>query len=229
MGWDVGQVVNQLSQYAPLIAFFRSVGGKRDGFRFKDFSDFTDSMNQGAGVLGLAGLGDGTTTVFQMVKNYTNGAAVDQRLIRKPVSGSCSFFQNGGSVSPTVDYTTGLVTFGSAPAVSSLTGASIAGTTLTIGSVASGTVAIGQLLSGAGVAAGTKITAGSGLSWTVSISQTVSSEAMTTADVLTWTGQFDVPVRFDVDEMKYEIIERQGPSGELLVRWPTIPIIELRT
>lgn len=162
MTWDVGHVVKPLSAYGPLIAFFRSVRGKAIGFRFKDFSDFTDSMNGGAGVLGLSGVGDGVATVFQMVKNYPNGALTDQRLIRKPISGACAFFDNASPVTPTVDYTTGLVTFGSPPV---------------------------------------------------------------TAHALTWTGQFDVPMRFDTDQMKYDIVNK-GPSGELLVSWGSIPLIE---
>src|SRR6266403_197159 len=165
MSWDVGQVTKTLTEYGPLIAYFRAMNGKTHGFRFKDFSDFTDSMAGGTGVLGLSGVGDGTTTVFQMVKNYATGALTDQRLIRKPISGTCAFFDNGSPVSPTVDYTTGLATFGSPPV---------------------------------------------------------------TGHALTWTGQFDVPVRFDVDDMKYEIVDRQS-GGDLLIRWPTIPIIELRT
>lgn len=167
MSWDVGQVTKPLSQYGALIAFFRAVGGKRDSFRFKDFSDFTHSMPAGSGasgVLGLTGLGDGATTVFQMYKNYPTGALTDQRPIRKPISGTCAFFDNGSPVSPTVDYTTGLVTFGSPPV---------------------------------------------------------------TAHALTWTGQFDVPMRFDIDEMKYRIVNRQG-NGELLVDWLSIPLIEDR-
>lgn len=168
MSWDVGHVVKSLTEYGPLIGFFRSVKGKAHGFRFKDFSDFTDAMPPGSGasgVLGLSGLGDGTTTVFQIVKNYPNGALTDQRLIRKPISGTCAFFDNASPVSPTVDYTTGLVTFGSAPI---------------------------------------------------------------TGHALTWTGQFDVPVRFDTDDMKYDIVDRQGGAGDLLVRWPSIPILEIR-
>jgi uncharacterized protein (TIGR02217 family) len=168
--WDVGQVVKTLTEYGPLIGFFRVVNGKTHGYRFKDFTDFTDSMPPGAGasgILGLTGLGDGVATVFQMVKNYTIGALTDQRLIRKPISGTCAFFDNASSVTPSaVDYTTGLVTFSSAPVV---------------------------------------------------------------GHVLTWTGQFDVPVRFDIDQMKYVIVSRQGAGGELLISWPAIPIIELRT
>jgi uncharacterized protein (TIGR02217 family) len=47
-------------------------------------------------------------------------------------------------------------------------------------------------------------------------------------DVLTWAGQFDVPVRFDVDDMKKQIVDRNGPNGDLLVDWGSIPIIEIR-
>jgi len=170
LDWDVGQVVKTLTEYGPLIAYFRAVKGRAHGFRFKDFSDFTDSMPPGSGasgVLGLSGIGDGATTIFQMVKNYPAGALTDQRLIRKPISGTCAFFDNASPVTPaSVDYTTGLVTFSSTPV---------------------------------------------------------------TGHALTWTGQFDVPVRFDVDKMKYELVDRQGPTGDLLIRWPTIPIIEIRT
>jgi uncharacterized protein (TIGR02217 family) len=163
--WDVGQVTKTKTQYAPLVAYFRTVGGKRDGFRFKDWDDFQDFDNQGTGVLGTTGLGDGITVAFQMYKNYTNGSAVDQRIIRKPVVGAILFFDNGSPVTPTLDTTTGIATFGSPP---------------------------------------------------------------TTGHALTWTGQFDVPVRFDVDALKIEIVDKQS-GGDLLIRWPTIPIIEIRT
>jgi|SRR5882672_2324906 len=170
MSWDVGQVTKTLTQFGPLLSYFRAVNGKTHGFRFKDFSDFTDSMPSGSGasgVLGLSGLGDGVTTVFQMVKNYTVGALTDQRLIRKPISGTCAFFDAGSPVTPSaVDYTTGLVSFSGAP---------------------------------------------------------------TAGHALTWTGEFDVPVRFDIDKMNYEIVNRQGAGGQLLIAWATIPIIELRT
>ena len=41
-----------------------------------------------------------------------------------------------------------------------------------------------------------------------------------------WTGQFYVPVRFDTDELKIEIIEK-GADG-FLYTWGDIPIIEIR-
>lgn len=47
-------------------------------------------------------------------------------------------------------------------------------------------------------------------------------------DILSWSGQFDVPARFDVDVMKKQIMDRAGAGGELLVNWDSIPIIEIR-
>lgn len=52
--------------------------------------------------------------------------------------------------------------------------------------------------------------------------------APTGSPTLTWTGQFDVPVRFDVDQMKKQIMDRNGPVGDLLVDWGSIPLIEIR-
>lgn len=47
-------------------------------------------------------------------------------------------------------------------------------------------------------------------------------------DVLSWSGQFDVPARFDADEMKKQIMDRNGANGDLLVDWGSIPVIEIR-
>lgn len=41
-----------------------------------------------------------------------------------------------------------------------------------------------------------------------------------------WTGDFDVPCRFDTDQMQMESVTRTG--GVLLTSWKSIPIIEIR-
>ncbi len=41
-----------------------------------------------------------------------------------------------------------------------------------------------------------------------------------------WTGEFDVPCRFDTDQMQMESITRAG--GNLLTSWKSIPIVEIR-
>lgn len=43
-----------------------------------------------------------------------------------------------------------------------------------------------------------------------------------------WTGEFDVPCRFDTDVMKAETRDREGGYGDLIIGWSTIPIVEVR-
>jgi len=59
-----------------------------------------------------------------------------------------------------------------------------------------------------------------------SISYTAGIVTMTSGTPTAWTGEFDVPCRFDVDEMQGEIINRSG--GQLVIGWQSIPIIEIR-
>lgn len=46
------------------------------------------------------------------------------------------------------------------------------------------------------------------------------------ADPTGWTGEFDVPCRFDTDEMKIDVMDRAGT--DLIIGWSSIPIIEIR-
>jgi uncharacterized protein (TIGR02217 family) len=47
-------------------------------------------------------------------------------------------------------------------------------------------------------------------------------------DVYTWTGEFDVPVVFTSDAME-TIIENKNPGvDQLLIRWPTVQVEEIR-
>lgn len=67
-------------------------------------------------------LGDGTTTTFQMVKRYLAGAtAAHTRTIRKPVSGTVKVSVDGVDQTEgpdfSVDFSTGVVTFTTAPGV----------------------------------------------------------------------------------------------------------------
>ncbi len=105
-----------------LRAFFLVVGGKGDSFRVKDHTDyqFTGSA---------IGTGDGTTTQFQLVKLYSSGGRTYTRTIYKPITSAVvdylgnalpntvQIFDNGSLVSSgiSIDATTGIVTFTSAP------------------------------------------------------------------------------------------------------------------
>jgi uncharacterized protein (TIGR02217 family) len=105
-----------------LEAFFLVVGGKADAFRLKDHKDFSATAQ-------TLGTGDGTTTVFQLVRTYRIGPRSYGRIIKKPIAPPATDYQGntlpqtvkiyvaGAPVSGwTVDATTGLVTLGTAPA-----------------------------------------------------------------------------------------------------------------
>lgn len=42
----------------------------------------------------------------------------------------------------------------------------------------------------------------------------------------TWTGEFDIPVRFDTDELHLDAVDKS--QGEVLFQWQQIPIVEIR-
>ena len=152
--YNVAHGVKTQSQLDELIAFFRARQGKAIGFRFKDWTDYQ-------AVAQNIGTGNGSQTVFQLTKKYTSSVTVT-RIIKKPVNNSAlkiylnAVLQSSGY---TVNYTTGAVTFSTAP--------------------------------GSGVAV--------------------------TADF-----EFDVPVRFDTDQLDAAIDDFGTRS------WSDIPLVEVR-
>ncbi|HEY1632985.1 MAG TPA: DUF2460 domain-containing protein [Rhizomicrobium sp.] len=116
--YDVGYGVKTLDDLHSVIAFFEARMARLTGFRLKDFADFK-SCAPGAGVTALdqpVATGDGTTKVFQLSKTYASGPASWTRTIRKPAAGTVLVAVNGAAATPSVDATTGLVTFVTAPA-----------------------------------------------------------------------------------------------------------------
>jgi uncharacterized protein (TIGR02217 family) len=108
--YDISQGIKTVDQMSEIIAFFMAMMGRAYAFRYKDWADF-QIVNQQIAV------GDGTTTVFQLVKTYTAGSRTFTRTIKKPVNGTLGTVTvNGTPTSCSIDTTTGLITFGSAPA-----------------------------------------------------------------------------------------------------------------
>jgi len=243
--YDVAHGVRTQPQMDILVAFFRSMRGKGHGFRFKDWQDF-----QCVHANGILGTGNGTgLPAYQLGKLYAAGSLNDSRTINKPVSGRVAVQRNGGAVTAGVAAgniaivtTTGVITF-VADATSGATSITAGATTTVILTTNPGTLIAGQRLhlsgftganaaavnalahtinsvTGAGpftfilatVTTGLTITLGSGLG----------SRFPQVADALTWAGDFDVPARFDVDQMRVNI-ETVG-----LYTWGQIPVIEIR-
>lgn len=109
--YNVASGVKTETQWQALIAFFRARMGKAVGFRFKDWSDYTCENSE-------IGTGDDTTIEFQLVKIYSSGSVAVSRDITKPVAGTVNIYVDSVlQVSGvTVDTTTGIVTFDTAPA-----------------------------------------------------------------------------------------------------------------
>jgi uncharacterized protein (TIGR02217 family) len=110
--YNVAHGVKTQAQLDCLIAFFRARKGRADGFRFKDWTDYQVTGQTIA-------TGDGTTTVFQLIKTYTDGGIMQTRTIVKPVAGTVNVYLNGvlQTGGYTLDTTTGLMTFTAAPAL----------------------------------------------------------------------------------------------------------------
>lgn len=119
--YDVAYGVRSQSDLYIVLEFFEVVGGRADGFRFKDWSDFksVSPLVDVASDDQQFGTGDGAETEFQLTKTYTKGSGTYTRTINKPVSGTVLIEVNGvlqtETTHYTIDYTTGIVTFNSAP------------------------------------------------------------------------------------------------------------------
>jgi uncharacterized protein (TIGR02217 family) len=108
--WTISYNTRNKSDLAILNAFFIARRGKAYGFRFKDWSDY-QAINASIGV------GNGIATTFQLIKIYSDTASSYVRSIKKPVSGAVKIYFNGTLQSSgySVNYTTGIITFTTAP------------------------------------------------------------------------------------------------------------------
>lgn len=131
--YDISYGLKTHESVASILEFYLARKGAAYGFRFKDFHDCTTAVTHVDEVLeGDApaaddeqlGTGDGTTTQFQMVKRYVSGGTIRTRTITKPRDGTILVAVNGVTktedVDYTVNYTSGIVTFTTAPAFGTL-------------------------------------------------------------------------------------------------------------
>lgn len=154
--------VRSVQELTTLIKFFRARKGPLRGFLYKDLIDHSVSGQS-------IGTGDGVTTTFQLIKEYSDSGNTDQRIIYKPISGTVQIYKGlilqTETTHYTINYSTGVVTFLTAPASSV---------------------------------------------------------------VISWTGDFYVPMRFaedrlPVDDMFFDLQEGRA-AGEL----PAVPLVEVR-
>ena len=118
--YDVSYGIRRADDLAVVVAFFEARNGRLCGFRFKDWADHRSCLpSQTPSPMDQQiGIGDGTTTSFQLVKRYASGGQSWIRVISKPVAGSVQIALNGVAQGSgwSVDHKTGLISFDSAPA-----------------------------------------------------------------------------------------------------------------
>lgn len=231
--WQIGSRNITRAKLDYLLDFFRARGGRVEGFRFRDWSDY-EAIDE---PLSDA---DGTPTA-QLIKTYTSAGVDEVRTIHKPVAGTVSLSSGGAPVAiASVDTTTGVVT------LTPLATAAITG----IAQDASGTVtaighgySTGETIWITGVGGMTQvndqayvITVVDPDTFTLGV-DTTGYSAYTSGGVaekypqpgtaLAWSGEFDVPVRFDADELRAEFLAHDGGS-EAIYRLESLPVVELK-
>jgi len=131
--YNVGVGAKSSAEIDTLRDFHHAMFGRFTGFRFKDFNDYSSAANMDVTVTSedqTIGTGDGVENEFQLKKTYTVGTESMARNITKPVAGSV-LVALGDAASPevftdqtegvdfTVDTTTGIITFTTAPGAGS--------------------------------------------------------------------------------------------------------------
>jgi hypothetical protein len=245
--FDVGRRMMNAADTSTLDAFFRAVKGRAYGFRIKDWTDY--SATTGNGVLTPSGASYGS--IYQLGKLYQQGALGEVRTIAKPVAGTVGVYLNASPLAGaaySLDTTTGLITLQpqSPFAHGSVSSIVVGGSTVVNASAAIAGIAVNDWVTvqGAGNTDAAlvnnvplQVTNIAGAAYTLALNtsgKSITGGGATLAryaqpgDFLAWSGQFDVPVRFDADEMKKQIMDRNGANGDLLVNWDSIPVVEIR-
>lgn len=116
--YNVSTGIGDAAAWAETKDWFMRCAGRAFAFRFVDPGDNTshaDGWSDPSPTDQQIGIGDGTRTRFGLVKSY-DGYLRD---ILKPVEGTVTVSIDGALVNPDqydVDHTTGIITFGGAPA-----------------------------------------------------------------------------------------------------------------
>ena len=117
--YDAGLGLRSLDDLHELLAFFEARAGQLHAFRWKDWSDHKSCVPSATpGPLDQQiGTGDGASRAFQLRKSYGSGGVTHWRTITRPVAGTVAVAVNGALRQDwTLDATTGVVTFATAPA-----------------------------------------------------------------------------------------------------------------
>ena len=115
--YNAGYGIKSLNDLHAVAAFFEERRGRLYGFRWRDPLDYKSCPPESEPAAGdqVIGTGDGTRTVFQLVKTYGGAHRPWLREITKPVAGTVAVAVDGVRLARgqafAVNLTTGTVTF----------------------------------------------------------------------------------------------------------------------
>lgn len=237
--------IRNVDDYNVYLNWFNTVKGRFAGFRLKDEADFKSTNPNDTVAFNdqPLGTGDGTTTAFQLVKRYSQGAQITNKPVLKPVADTTRIgidgVELGSDTSPigwSVNTTTGIVTFDNlASNITAISQAANAQVT----TAASHGLSVGHTVYISGVigmveindARYTVVSVINTTNFTLNVDSTTftayTSDGTTntlpqTAETLTSGYEFDVPVRFDTDSLSNAVFD-----GAQAVSVNDIPIIEI--
>lgn len=224
--YDVAYGVRSVEDLRFLVEFFNEMRGRAHSFRYKDWLDYSvaDEYIDPSGA-----------PTVQLTKTYGNGFNNYVKQIKKPVSGTVSLKRNGVNFPTfTVDTTTGIVTLTpiSSKAITGITQANpgvvtavghgfSSGNEVYLKSIAgmiqlNGQVVVVTVINADSFSIGVNTT-----SYSAYDSSGVAELHVQSTDQLTWTGEFDVPCRFDTDQLDVNYSHYQ--AGET-----SVPLVEVR-
>lgn len=224
--YDVAYGVRSIDDLRVLVAFFNEMRGRAHTFRYKDWLDFQVTNEP------LVPTGTGTV---QLIKTYGNGFNNYTKQIKKPVSGQVALTRNGSPFTTfSVDTTTGIVTLTAIssknitaitqanPGVISSTAHGFTnGQQVLLSSIGGMTQLNGQLVTVTVVDPNSYSIGINTTGYTAYTSGGVADLHVQPSDTLTWTGEFDIPCRFDTDQLDVNYSHYQ--AGET-----SVPLVEVR-
>ena len=123
--YDISYGIRSFSDLYEVLELFEAANGKLDFFLFTDNSDFK-TVGPSATIGNedvIIGVADNLEVDFQFIKEYTVASTTITRTIRRPVPGTTLIAVNGvgQTMGWTVNATTGVITFDTAPVTGNVT------------------------------------------------------------------------------------------------------------
>lgn len=226
--FDVSQLKRDPSEANKLRDLFYCAFGRRKSFRFKDWNDF-EAVNEDLKPTGAK--------TVQLIKTYTNGGVSYVRNIYKPVTSPAVTLRRNSSpfTAFTLDYESGEVLL-TADVVRFITNIAQAAVPTVTTSAAHG-YSTGDKIWIQGVGGMTQIndrvvtilSTPTTTTFTIDVDSSgfnaytsggTASKYVQPSEDLDWTGEFDVPMRLDTDELNMEQVDVEWRE------WSNIPLIE---